>query len=285
MMEKLYKTEREREDASPRYEERKKVSCLGPAGSFSENAARRLCPGYGLVLCNSFTEAVKKLLAGEVDHAVLPVENSLNGGVMECLDLLEEKDIFGTKELLLPVDQRLALLEGVKEEEIRFIYSHPQAFRQCSEFLSGRFPKAELRNTTSTAESLNKLDAHSAGIVGAQVSREGVVLSPENIADNKGNFTRFLLVGRSGEMPERSAMLFLCAVCPHNPGSLVGLLKIFLRHSINLTRIESRPVKEEFGQYRFFIELVGDIGTERVKSAISEAKRYCMQFKLLGAYN
>lgn len=266
-------------------EEKKKVSCLGPAGSYSEFAARNMCEGCEIVLCHNFAEAVKKLTAGEVDFAVLPVENSLNGGVSECLDLLDSEAVFGSREYLLLVDHRLALLEGVKEEDVEVICSHEQAIGQCGEYLEKHFPHARLLETASTAESLKRLDGHTAGIVGAHVRKEGVRLSEENIADNKGNYTRFLVVERERSVPEHSVMVFFSAVCAHKPGALVNLLKIFQRYSLNLTRIQSRPVKEAFGQYRFFIEIAGDIGNERVKSALSEARRYCASFKLLGAYN
>ncbi len=262
-----------------------RVSCLGPEGSYSELAAKKLREDHEVVLCNSFREAVNKLLSGETEYAVLPVENALNGGVQESLDLLAAEDIFGYEEYLLVVDHRLAMLEGVKPEDIRYIYSHEQAIGQCSEYLAKYFPDATCLPTSSTASSLTMLDRESAGIVGAHLQREGVVLTEENIADNKGNYTRFLLIGRRGEVPEHSVMVFFSAVCAHKPGSLVNLLKIFQRYSLNLTRIESRPVKQQFGQYRFFIEVAGDIGTERVKQALIEAQKCCVQFKLLGAYN
>ena len=225
------------------------------------------------------------LLTGEAEYAVLPVENSLNGGVLPVLDLLAHEPLFGEEEVVLPVDLRLARLESVKDADISVIYSHEQALGQCAEYLSVRFPNAALKTTSSTAESLSRLDGHSAGIVGAHIGREGVVLSAENIADNRQNFTRFLRFRRGGAGSGHSDTVFLCAVCAHRPGALLGLLKIFGDHSLNLTRIESRPVKEAFGQYRFFIAFAGDIGSDEVKSALSEAEGYCSQFKLLGAYH
>ncbi len=261
-----------------------KVSCLGPEGSFSQRAAEELCAGAEVLLAPTFYEAVRLLTAGEADYCVLPVENALNGGVGGALDLISSEKVFGVRELPLPIDQRLATLEGVKVEDIRFVYSHEQAIAQCKEYLRTKLPQAQWRFTPSTAEGLSRLDSQSAGIVGAHVRREGVVLSKENIADDKGNFTRFLLLERAGKLPERSAMVFFAAVCAHTPGSLLGLLKIFQRYSLNLTRIESRPVKGAFGQYRFFIEFAGNVAEARVKDAIKEAETYCHQFKLLGAY-
>lgn len=262
-----------------------KASCLGPAGSFSEVAARELCEGYDIVLTESFAEAAALLTEGKVDYAVLPVENSLNGGVLSVLDLLARTEIFGEEESLCIIDHRLATLEGVKEGDIDTVCSHEQALGQCTEYLREHFPHAKLLSVPSTAESLTRLDGHTAGIVGAHMRREGVALSAANIADNKQNFTRFLRFSRgNGSDAAQSAMVFFCAVCPHKPGALLGLLKIFQRYTLNLTRIESRPVKEAFGEYRFFVEFAGNIGDERVRRALKEAEHYCNQFKLLGAY-
>lgn len=262
-----------------------KAGCLGPEGSFSGLAAETLCEGAEIVFCRSFSEAVSRLLQGDTDYAVLPIENSLGGGVLAVLDLLSESEIFGEKELVLGVDHRLAKLEGVKDGEIGIVYSHEQALLQCADYLHRHFPQAALVGTLSTAESLCKLGPHAAGIVGAHVKKEGVVLSDENIADNKRNFTRFLRFRRGGaEAGEHSRAVFLCAECTHEPGSLFKLLEIFYKSGLNLTRIESRPVKEKIGHYRFFIEFTGDIATDRVQNALHAARAYCSQFKLLGAY-
>lgn len=287
-MSKLYANEaaKLRDELAAAREATGKASCLGPAGSFSERAAQHLCAGYELVLCGSFGEVVSLLTSGETDYAVLPVENSLNGGVLPVLDLIANAGIFGEEEDLGIIDHRLALREGVKEADINVICSHEQALGQCSEYLRAHFPHATLVGVPSTSESLKRLDGHTAGIVGAHVRAEGIVLSPENIADNKQNFTRFLRFSRgNGENVTESAMVFFCAVCPHKPGALLGLLKIFQRYALNLTRIESRPVKEAFGEYRFFVELAGNIAEERVRTALKEAERYCNQFKILGAYH
>lgn len=261
-----------------------RVSCLGPVGSFSERAAQVMCPDAERVLAASFARAAELLAAGEVDCAVLPVENALNGGVREVMDLLAEEDIFGVEECALPVDHRLALLEGTRAEDVRFIYSHEQAIGQCSAFLRAQFPEAQFVFTASTAESLTRLDAQSAGIVGAHVKRDGVRLSEANIADNKGNFTRFMRFVRAEKLPSSSKSVFLSAVCPHRPGALLGLLEIFSRFSLNLTRIESRPVRGSFGEYRFFIEFAGDLADGRVQGALEEIERYCRHFKLLAAF-
>ena len=133
---------------------------------------------------------------------------------------------------------------------------------------------------------LGKLDNESAGIVGSHVKAEGVVLSRENIANETKNFTRFLRLVRRVEQPEvPSKMIFICAVCEHKPGTLTRLLQIFADYGYNLTRIESRPIKNVFGEYRFFMELEGNIAAADVKEMLARAQEYCRQFRILGAYN
>ena len=264
-----------------------RYSCLGPKGSYSELAALRFSKGEGeIVLCPDFFAVLAALEKGEADFAVLPIENSIQGGVLKNLDLLEHQGApFAVEELVLSIDHRLATLEGVPYSQIERIYSHEQAIGQCAEYLHTHFPNAKLLYTRSTAESLEKLDAHSAGIVGAHAKKAGVVLSNENIADEKRNFTRFLkLVRREEAHPEHSSKVFFCAVCKHRPGSLYELLGAFATTGINLTRIESRPIRDVFGEYRFFIEIEGDIADETVKEAVCEAKGRCSQFQVIGAY-
>lgn len=262
-----------------------KVSCLGPAGSYSELAAKKLCPTCELLLCRNFHEVIESLVNELCDYAVLPIENSIQGGVVVNLDLVSQYSVFAVKETVLKIDHRLAMLKGVRMEDITHVYSHEQALGQCEAFLRERLPNAKCRYANSTAESLSLLDDHTAGIVGAHVQKENVVLSEENIANEKCNYTRFMLLERRGDLPARSSKVFFAAVTDHVPGALVELLQIFARSGINLTRIESRPIPGMFGQYSFFIELSGDVANPVVLDALRAARDYCVHFRLVGAYD
>lgn len=262
-----------------------RASCLGPAGSYSELAAQRFLGGEGeVVLCPSFAEAIKQCERGETDFAVIPIENTIQGGVLQNLDLLEKADVFAVEELVLGIDHRLATLEGVRTEDVTKVYSHEQAIGQCAAFLRETLPAAQCIFTASTAESLSKLDKSSAGIVGAHVRAEGVTLSAENIADETKNYTHFFKLVKRGTETRRGSLLFFCAVCKHEPGSLVHLLGIFAGFGKNMTRIESRPIKNVPGEYRFFIELEGDGSDPEVQKMLLKAREYCLQFRILGNY-
>ena len=176
-----------------------RAACLGPAGSYSELAASRLCPRHEAWLLPNFPAVFRAVTSGEADCGVIPIENSIQGGVLQNLDLLETQDVCAVAQTVIKIDHRLATLEGVPLSDIRRVYSHEQAIGQCSEFLAARLPQAECIFTDSTARSLSLLDAHSAGIVGAHAHKAGVVLSAENIANEKNNFTQFFLIRRRAE--------------------------------------------------------------------------------------
>ena len=264
----------------------KKVSCLGPAGSYSHLAAQTLCPNSEVSLCQNFPAVFAELTSGAADDAVIPIENSIQGGVLQNLDLLEREEVYAVEETVLKIDHRLALKEGVPLSAVRRVYSHEQAIGQCSEYLQKYLPRAECVFTDSTAKSLALIDGTSAGIVGAHAKKEGVVLSKENIANEKENYTQFFRLRRRAEgRPAHSKTVFFCAVCEHRPGSLLRLLEVFSEEGINLTRVESRPIRGVLGEYRFFIELEGDIASPRVAGALGRARGYSRTFRMLGAYD
>ncbi len=263
-----------------------RAACLGPAGSYSELAVSRLCPRHEAWLLPNFPAVFRAVTSGEADCGVIPIENSIQGGVLQNLDLLETQDVCAVAQTVIKIDHRLATLEGVPLSDIRRVYSHEQAIGQCSEFLAARLPQAECIFTDSTARSLSLLDPHSAGIVGAHAHKAGVVLSAENIANEKNNFTQFFLIRRRAEgLPGQGHTVFFVAVCEHRPGSLLALLRAFSGRGINLTRIESRPIRNVPGEYRFFIAIDGDLADRTVREALAEAQGNARTFRILGVYD
>ena len=261
-----------------------RAACLGPSGSYSELAVRAFSGEP--VLCPSFFTAVEQLTSGNADSCVLPIENSIEGSVRQNLDLLAlTQGVYAVGKHTLNIDHRLALLQGIAPEAVRKIYSHEQAIAQCTKYLRSNFPTADIEFTASTAQSLSMLDEHSAGIVGAHVVREGVVLSSDNIADEKRNFTEFLLLKRGKEsLPAHSERVFVCVSLSHTPGSLLRFLQTIDGFGLNLTKIESRPVRNSPGEYRFFIEFEGDYGAPVVQYALDALEKKSISFRLLGAY-
>lgn len=267
-----------------------KIGCLGPSGSYSCLAAKALAPEAEIVTYQNFPSVVDSLQRGETDEIALPIENSLQGGVLQNMDLLADaEDLFAVKEYILPVEHRLVTLAGSTLSGIKKVYSHPQALGQCSVFLSEKLPRAQLVPTESTAAGLKKLSSPSdACIVGAHLTKElghGYFVYPEPIADEEKNFTYFELVkkGKDHFAPHTSHVYFAVQL-PHRPGALYALLSVVNRYGLNMTKIESRPIKNILGEYRFFIEVEGDHASGTIRSAIAEMKACCTRFKLLGCY-
>ena len=281
-----------------------KIAFLGPEGSYSHLAGKtflktestgetRINDWDECIPFRNFSEVFSAVENGRVDSAVVPIENSLQGGVLQNLDLLQSsKNIYAIKELVVRIDHRLVYKEGVKLSEIGRVYSHRQALDQCTEFLSKQMPFASLRDAESTtfglARAMEDESGKSSAIVGAHTEnlRRGFVMSEESIADEKNNYTHFLLI-KKGEtaLPKTSEKVFFSAVCPHKPGSLLALLQIIASHGVNMTKIESRPVKNKVGEYRFFIEADCDIASKETKELLKAVEVHTLECKLLGAYS
>ena len=266
---------------------KEKIAYLGPEGSYSCLAARALCPEAEYVPCRSFFEAVASLNAGEADGTVLPVENTLQGAVTQNLDLLyANKQLFAVQEYVLPVEHRLIAREGTELGDVRRIFSHQQAILQCGGFLARELPEADIVCTDSTAASLLHIAGKGdAGIVGSHVVRKGFCFIGGNIADESKNVTHFLLVKKGKEhRPAHGDRVYFAATCPHEPGSLLKMLQILSVYDLNMTKIESRPIKNSPGAYCFFVEFEGDVAAKNVRSALDRLAEYAMNFKLLGVY-
>ena len=211
-----------------------KIAYLGPEGSYSHLAAKKFLASETAVNKNvggwdecipfrNFSEVLAAVDSGKVDAAALPIENSIQGGVSQNLDLLQRvENMYAVKEYVLPIEHRLVYKEGVKLSEIGRVYSHRQALDQCLEYLDKELPFVSLRETESTAFGLEKamedLSGKSAAIAGADgvMLRKGFVMGEECISDEKNNVTHFLLVKRV-----RKCCLSIANWCSFPPAVLI----------------------------------------------------------------
>lgn len=264
-----------------------RIAYLGPEGSYSQLAARKFRVGAELIACPSFRAAVELLKDGGCDFAALPIENSLNGAVLANIDLLQSTEgVFAQEHIRLPLDHRLATLEGADIRGISRIFSHEQPLAQCADYLYNNFPAAQLIAAPSTAASLDAIKSPAdAAIVGAHVKRDGITLSPCNIADFPHNFTDFLLVRRgSADESAQTDKIFFSVTCRHKSGALLDILGPMRAGGLNMTKIQSRPIKGSSGEYRFFIEVEGDYSDIRVREVLDGVRRTSLSLKLIGAY-
>jgi prephenate dehydratase len=279
-----------------------RVGYLGPEGTFTEEALlESAAPGaVEPVPLPSIPDTVAALRAGEVDWAVVPIENSLEGSIGVTLDLLagEPRDLEIAGEALLRVSHSLIAAGAVELERIETVITHPQVPGQCAAFLRAELPRARVLPSSSTAEAVRSVVAAgdpSQAALGTLLAAEiygGTVLR-EGVEDRRDNETRFVWIARAGgesAPPLRAAggarktSLVFWGPGAERPGWLVGCLDEFARRAINLTKIESRTRRERLGRYMFFVDLEGDIGDGGVGDAVAGLAALCEEARVLGSY-
>lgn len=267
------------------------LAYLGPEGTFTETAARLVTGGEeALVAHPDITEVLQVVQDGEAERGVVPIENTLEGSVTATLDTLAfDTDLLVQAELELPVTLVFGVAPGTALEDVRRVHSHQVALAACRRWLSSNLPGTDRVATTSTARAAEVVVAGD-GADGAIVNplaaeRYGLDVVAKNIADHPGNSTRFVVVG--GDLPPATGWDKTSVVAfieENQPGALLRLLEIFAERDLNLTKIESRPTKEELGEYCFFVDVEGHLCDERVGDALAAVKRTHRDVKVLGSY-
>lgn len=269
-----------------------RIGYLGPPGTFSEEAVARcdLAAGGEAVPFPTFADAYRALARGELDGALLPIENSIEGSVGTNLDLLVgEPGPLIRRELLLPVRQHLLARPGTRLADVQRVLSHPQPLGQCSRFLRDSLPGALLEPTHSTADAARKIAAGEPGAAAigaaAAAARYGLAILAESIQDVDENVTRFVLLARSDEAPtgrDRTSIAF--TLDRDRPGGLYEVLGEFARRGLNLSKVESRPMKAALGHYVFFLDFEAHRLDPAGADALAGVRALAHRMFLLGSY-
>ena len=266
-----------------------RLAYLGPAGTFTEEAAIGYSPQAQRLPFPSISGVAHAVQAGMADEGVVPIENSLEGAVNDTLDLL----IHGTPlrirgELVLPIEHCLMALPGVQADALQTITSHPQALGQCRDFLERRFPKVQTMATLSTAAAVESLKESPvpAGAIAPPRAAElyGVEILARAIQDRPNNETRFVVLAHTDHPPTGGDKTSLGFFLEDAPGLLYNVLGEFARRRINLSKIESRPTKEALGRYIFLVDLEGHREEELVKEALEAVEARVSTLKVFGSY-
>lgn len=263
-----------------------RVAYLGPPGSFSHLAARRK---FGSSVEFEPLKHIAAVFDGiereHVDLGLVPIENSLGGGVVDTLDAFGNRDVKICAEINLSVQHHL--LANCTLENVEQIYSKPEVFAQCQRWLTetGHITNTIAVASTSKAAELARDEPNSAAI-GSELASEiyGVRKICDRIEDDPGNVTRFLVVGRSSARPtgnDKTALLF---VASHKPGSLVEVLDVLRQANINMTYIESRPSRAKKFEYCFFVDIVGHIDDPATAAAVEAVRQHCQMIRVLGSF-
>jgi len=267
-----------------------RVSFLGPRGSFSEEAALKafLDLGPELKPMPSIPDVFRSVEVGDADYGVVPVENSIEGGVKETLDLLSRTPLRVCGEVQVRISLNLIARPGTRLQDVRLVLSHPHALAQAREFLSRVLGGARIEGCPSTAEAVKRaLELENAAAIASRTAASiyGGSILASDIQDVKDDYTRFFVVGRGRLGRGRGSKTSIIFRLPHRPGSLYEALSIFASRKINLTRIESRPVKERPWEYLFHVDFEGDCEREeRCAEALRELEGKALFLKVLGSY-
>ena len=274
-----------------------RIAFLGPAGTFTEDALHEATPeGAEIEALRTATvhDAILAVERGEAERALVPFENSIEGSVRSTLDTLafdtERVTIVGEHDFR--VHAHLIARAGIELDQISAILSHPQPLAQCAGFLREHLPGVERRSVSSTAEAVRMVGESvrpwaaigaraAAGLYGCEVLREG-------IEDEADNVTRFVWIAPADTPPEgsgqwRTSLVFSELGADH-PGALVEALQEFSGRNVNLSRIESRPLRQGLGRYMFFCDLEGAVDDPAISEALASLREKAETVRILGSY-
>ncbi|MGL5910593.1 MAG: prephenate dehydratase [Phycicoccus sp.] len=272
---------------------------LGPEGTFTSMAldawpdAADPASGAARTSFGSVDAAVSALRAGEVDAAMVPIENSVEGGVSATLDALASGEpLVVTCEVLVPVTFVLAARAGTTVADVRAVGTHSHAWAQVRGWMAATLPQVHYLPTLSTAAAAAGLASgpqqYDAAVCAPAAARlHGLDLLAEGIGDVEAAVTRFVLVAHPGRLPERTGADKTTVVLfqrDDHPGGLLELLEQFAARGVNLTRLESRPTKASMGSYCFSVDIEGHVLDDRVGEALMGLRRVCAEVRFLGSY-
>jgi prephenate dehydratase len=264
-----------------------RIAYQGEPGAYSEAAALAFAPDATPVACRSFEDVFQAVTDGSVGRGIVPMENTIGGSIHRNYDLLVEHELPIVGEIQLKVDHCLLALPGVPLEDVRVVHSHPQALAQCERFLQG-LPKVEIAAVYDTAggaklirEQELKHDAAIASIRAAHVF--GLNVLQRGIQDFDTNITRFFVIARQSvtEGADKTSIVFSM---PSQPGALFRALSVFALRNIDLTKLESRPIRGRAWEYMFYADLAvsrDDVNCGRALVNLAEFARWV---RTLGTY-
>jgi prephenate dehydratase len=268
---------------------------LGPAGTFTETALLQV-PGAAsseLMPTPSVDAALDAVRSGEADSAMLPIENSVEGGVTATLDALAQGEpLLIVGEQVVPVTFHLVTRPGASLEDVTRVATHPQGLAQCRGWLHATLPKAAVLPALSTAAAAAGLLEPDCGYDAALCApiaarRYGLPVLVADVGDNPNAVTRFVLVSRPGPLPGATGAdktTLVAYLADDHPGALLELLEQFAVRGVNLSRLESRPTGELLGRYCMSIDADGHVAEQRMAEALKGLHRVCADVRFLGSY-
>jgi prephenate dehydratase/chorismate mutase len=264
----------------------KLVGFQGEHGAWSEIAIHSLGNSTVPIPCLEFADVFSGVANHDFELGMVPIENSIEGSVTEVNDLLIETDLNIVAEAVIPIHHNLLALPGTSHQEIKSVYSHPQALGQCRAFLSrNKLEPRPFYDTAGAARWLAREQQRAAGVIASRLAAElhGLTIIKENIEDHPQNATRFLMLSTEPATGKANKCTITFST-QHRVGALFDVLRVFAENNINLTRIESRPIRKNPGAFAFLVDFQGSPDNDVVKRALGQIEKATINFKNLGFY-
>jgi prephenate dehydratase len=266
-----------------------RIAFQGEPGAYSEAAALRFSDHADLLPCESFEDVFASVAAGKATHGILPVENSIGGSIHRNYDLLLEHDLPIVGEVTVPITHNLMALPGTALSDVKRILSHPQALAQCERFLRGMSGVSveATYDTAGSAKLVKEQQLTDAAAIASERAAKvfGLAILRAEIQDYSDNITRFLLISRTGETGEQVDKTTVVFSLPNEPGSLFKALSVFALRDIDLTKIESRPIRGRPWEYLFYVDIPIGRHDPRCARALVHLAEFARSMRTLGSYS
>jgi prephenate dehydratase len=264
-----------------------KIAFQGEPGAYSEQAVFNYFGDVETLPCESFDRVFDSVVSDSCNAGLIPIENSLAGSIHQNYDLLLRHDLHITGEYLLRVQHCLIALPDVAKAEIQKVISHPQALGQCAAYLRGLGVQTEsVYDTAGSVKMLKESGERTTAAIASRRAAEiyGMQILEEGIEDNAENYTRFLVISKTGRKPEGEAKTSIVFTLSNQPGALFKALSVFALRDIDLTKIESRPLQGKPWEYLFYIDFVGASHEDTARKALDHLGEYALMLRVLGSY-
>ncbi len=264
-----------------------RVVCFGEHGAYTEQAMEEVFgKDITAINKNTFKEVMETVANGEAKFGVLPIENTSTGGIADIYDLLLDYDITIVAEHVIKVEQALVGVPGTKLEDIKTVYSHPQGLMQCSKFFENH-PQISTKTYSSTSAAAKKVaedaDKSQAAISSTRAAGIfGLDIIKEQVNHESMNYTRFIIISNQKIFLPDAGKISLSFEIKHQAGALYNMLSNFYYNGLNLTKIESRPIENRNWEYRFFVDIEGNLNQPEVGNALASISEFASKLVVLG---
>ena len=266
----------------------KTVAFQGERGAYGESAVYQFFGSTTQVKpCMDFRDVFENVKKQEVQAGVVPVENSLEGSVNQNYDLFFNYDLKVCGEVIVKIAHCLIANPGTSIDQIKTVYSHPQALAQCRNFLQkSKWELIPAYDTAGSVKLIKEKKLKDAAAIASERAAEiyGMQILARDIADNKENYTRFFVLSKEDSPATGKDKTSIIFSAKHEPGSLYHALGEFAKRKINLTRIESRPTKKTLWEYNFYLDFEGHRTEPKCAEALKALEKYAIFTRILGSY-